>query len=161
MPARPGDAAEVRPDLPVTPMLDVSFQLLAFFVLTFRPTPAETQFTVHAPKEGSAAPVVPFVPDEDTPATLVVTVEAGPGGTIGPMTIREETGPPAEALGASLEGLSVALRARRAALGTRPARVALEVADGVRHETVVRLIDVGTAAGFADVAADPADYRRR
>ena len=57
MPARPGDAAEVRPDLPVTPTLDACFQLLAFFVLTFRPAPAEAQVTVHAPQEGSAAPI--------------------------------------------------------------------------------------------------------
>ena len=30
----------VEPDLPITPMLDMSFQLLAFFVMTFNPTPA-------------------------------------------------------------------------------------------------------------------------
>jgi biopolymer transport protein ExbD len=159
MPARPGDAA-VRPDLPVTPMLDVSFQLLAFFVLTFRPAPAEAQLPVPYPKEGHGDLTVPF-PDEETPATLVVTVEAGPGGIVGNMTIREETGPPAEALGASLDRLSAVLRARRAAMGGRPSQVKLEVAEGVRHEAVVRLLDVGTAAGFADVAAVPIDYRRR
>ena len=27
----------VEPDLPITPMLDMSFQLLAFFIMTFKP----------------------------------------------------------------------------------------------------------------------------
>ena len=27
----------VDPDLPITPMLDMSFQLLAFFIMTFKP----------------------------------------------------------------------------------------------------------------------------
>ena len=33
----------VEPDLPITPMLDMAFQLMAFFILTFRPMPTEAQ----------------------------------------------------------------------------------------------------------------------
>ncbi len=29
--------------MPITPMLDMSFQLLSFFILTFRPMPTEGQ----------------------------------------------------------------------------------------------------------------------
>ena len=36
------------PDVPVTPMLDMAFQLLTFFVLTYKPAPSEVQF-VHEP----------------------------------------------------------------------------------------------------------------
>ena len=32
------------PDVPITPMLDMAFQLLTFFVLTYRPAPAKVQF---------------------------------------------------------------------------------------------------------------------
>ena len=32
------------PDVPITPMLDMAFQLLTFFVLTYKPAPAEVQF---------------------------------------------------------------------------------------------------------------------
>jgi biopolymer transport protein ExbD len=36
-------------ELNVTAMLDMAFQLLAFFVLTFRPAPAEWGFRMHLP----------------------------------------------------------------------------------------------------------------
>jgi biopolymer transport protein ExbD len=35
--------------VPITPMLDMSFQLLSFFILTFHPTPAEGQLAVTLP----------------------------------------------------------------------------------------------------------------
>ncbi len=41
------------PDVPITPMLDMAFQLLTFFVLTYQPAPAEGQF-VHEPAAASA-----------------------------------------------------------------------------------------------------------
>ena len=41
----------VEPDLPITPMLDMSFQLLAFFILTFKPAPTEGQIAMTLPKE--------------------------------------------------------------------------------------------------------------
>ena len=36
--------------LPITPMLDMSFQLLSFFILTFRPIATEGQMPVALPK---------------------------------------------------------------------------------------------------------------
>jgi len=41
----------VEPDLPITPMLDMSFQLLAFFIMTFHPTQTEGQIMVALPKQ--------------------------------------------------------------------------------------------------------------
>src|SRR5690349_24984076 len=37
---------EVNFSLMVTPMLDMTFQLLAFFIITFRPTPLEGQMSL-------------------------------------------------------------------------------------------------------------------
>ena len=34
----------------VTPMLDMSFQLLSFFVITYRPMPTEGQLSINMPK---------------------------------------------------------------------------------------------------------------
>ena len=31
-------------DIPITPMLDMAFQLLTFFILTYTPSPQETSF---------------------------------------------------------------------------------------------------------------------
>ena len=46
-----------QPDLPITPMLDMSFQLMAFFILTFKPGPTEGQMTLMLPREGNTSAV--------------------------------------------------------------------------------------------------------
>ena len=38
----------------VTPMLDMTFQLLFFFVITFKPTPIEGQIALYLPREKGA-----------------------------------------------------------------------------------------------------------
>src|SRR5204863_9650206 len=46
--------------LPITPMLDMSFQLLAFFILTFRPSNAlEGQMDMALPRAGTAKAAAP------------------------------------------------------------------------------------------------------
>src|SRR5438067_13564030 len=81
----------VDPDLPITPMLDMSFQLLAFFIFTFRPAPTEGQILLALPKqEGSKTETA--VPDamDERPVKLTVTVAATADGRIADMTLREE-----------------------------------------------------------------------
>ena len=34
-------------EIPITPMLDMAFQLLTFFILTYRPAPSEGQFSMN------------------------------------------------------------------------------------------------------------------
>lgn len=50
-----------EPDVPVTPMLDMAFQLLTFFVLTYHPAPVEGQFAM------SLLPPQPATKVEATP----------------------------------------------------------------------------------------------
>ena len=38
---------EAQPNVPIAPMLDMAFQLLTFFVLTYHPAPAEGQFVMN------------------------------------------------------------------------------------------------------------------
>jgi len=45
--------------LPITPMLDMSFQLLSFFILTFHPRPAEGQLAVTQPPAAGSLISVP------------------------------------------------------------------------------------------------------
>jgi len=60
---------ECRPaldvELPITPMLDMTFQLLVFFLFTFRPPALEGQLDFALPGTGSAiaAPAVPVPGD--------------------------------------------------------------------------------------------------
>src|SRR5882762_9919615 len=82
----------VEPDLPITPMLDMSFQLLAFFIMTFKPAPTEGQIALALPKdEGSdrTSLVRPF--EADKPAHYIVRVTATDRGAIENMTIVEES----------------------------------------------------------------------
>lgn len=41
----------VAPDLPITPMLDMTFQLMAFFIFTFQPQKPEAQFLTPLPTD--------------------------------------------------------------------------------------------------------------
>src|SRR5262245_36396794 len=82
----------VEPDLPITPMLDMSFQLLAFFIMTFQPTPTEGQIALTLPKEegGQNASSIPSPVDDNKPKHYIVRVSATDTGTIEKMTIMEE-----------------------------------------------------------------------
>ncbi|AMV39886.1 Biopolymer transport protein ExbD/TolR [Planctomyces sp. SH-PL62] len=63
------------PDVPVAPMLDMAFQLLTFFVLTYRAAPVEGQFVMNllpaqpATAMAAAAPADPAASNE-LPASL-------------------------------------------------------------------------------------------
>ncbi len=156
------ETEDVQPDLPITPMLDMSFQLMAFFLFTFRPAPTEGQIAMSLPKEeGGPSDAIPSLTD-DKPVSFVVTVEPGPSGTIGKMTIREKDGPAAgDDLGANIDRYQTELKKRRAALGGKPSKLTLEIGDGILHEYVVRLLDVAVQAEFVDVAPVPLDAKKR
>ncbi len=142
-------------------MLDMSFQLMAFFLFTFRPAPSEGQIAMSLPMVEGGGDSIPS-PSEDTPVTFVVTVDGGANGTIGNMTIREKDGPPGgDPIGASVERYGAELRKRRAELKGRPSKVTLEIGDGILHEYVVRLLDVASQAEFTDIAPVPADTKKR
>ncbi len=63
---RAGSLSESKCEIEMTPTLDIIFQLLIFFILTFKPITEEGQFGVnlaHLPVGGAAVPTV--VPGED------------------------------------------------------------------------------------------------
>ncbi|MSR30768.1 MAG: biopolymer transporter ExbD [Gemmataceae bacterium] len=70
--------------LPITPMLDMAFQLLTFFIFTYNPSGLEGQFDLNLPSETEAQAKEltkpPPPPDADTPpkieADVTVVVEA-------------------------------------------------------------------------------------
>ena len=82
-------------------MLDMAFQLLTFFILTYRPMPAEGQFLMNLlpPQPATAinAEAPSNAPASDTlPAslrTLPTVLKAGPGGTLAEISVGEQTIP--------------------------------------------------------------------
>jgi biopolymer transport protein ExbD len=86
------------PEVPITPMLDMAFQLLTFFILTYHPMPTEVQFIMNLMP---AAPATDFraqseaestAANPDIPAalrTLPTLLRAGEGGMLGRVTLGE------------------------------------------------------------------------
>ncbi len=84
--------------IPVTPMLDMAFQLLTFFILTYRPMPSEGQFGMNllpaspAIKMDAAAPPDTNTQNNDVPAslrTMTTQLYANPDGSLGKVMIEE------------------------------------------------------------------------
>jgi biopolymer transport protein ExbD len=83
-----------EPTVPVAPMLDMAFQLLTFFVLTYRPAPSEGQFVMNLLPAQPATSISAEAPTEAAsdklPAslrTLPTILKAGPGGTLAQITV--------------------------------------------------------------------------
>jgi biopolymer transport protein ExbD len=160
----------VEPDLPITPMLDMSFQLLAFFIMTFKPAPTEGQIALTLPKEegGPSAMSLPSPTDENKPKHYIVRVAAADNGTIEQMTIHEEgaADPAGEKLGsgesgvknyhAKLSALSKQLEAEK-----KTGKLTLEMGEKLIQEYVVQLVDQGIRAGFSDISPVPIDPKKR
>jgi biopolymer transport protein ExbD len=84
------------PDIPITPMLDMAFQLLTFFVLTYRPAPSEVQFVMNLlpvqPATSIAAEAPSEKPSDALPAslrTLPTILRAGEGGRLNQIMVGE------------------------------------------------------------------------
>ncbi len=144
-----GDRELVSPDLPITPMLDMSFQLMAFFILTFRPTPSEAQLALALPKEeggqSQVAPSVDPTDDED----LIVQVYAADNGNIADITVAPKTGN--FSLGKDPGELFKYLRGRaKAAEGDKkkPPKLRLEIAERLNYQYVIKMLDEARRAGF-------------
>jgi biopolymer transport protein ExbD len=84
--------------IPITPMLDMAFQLLTFFILTFHPMPSEGQFSMSLLPAAPAtdlkaeAAAEPATPNESIPAslrTLPTILRAGEAGMLGRVSLGE------------------------------------------------------------------------
>jgi biopolymer transport protein ExbD len=148
---RPGPPEEVM--FPVTPMLDMAFQLLAFFVLTFQAPSAETHLDLDLPATPAALPGAPRgearpgqAPkvDLDLENDLWVRAEADDLGDLKTLRLGEATLPDIATLGERLRRYSEVLL-------SRPLRVRLVADDGLRYEEAARVMAACSAAGVAAI----------
>ncbi len=157
----------VEPDLPITPMLDMSFQLLAFFIMTFKPAPTEGQIAMSLPPPDPGGGTNTVDLASDKPTKYAVRVIPTENGQIGSMNIREEGGPDekgkdlpsVEAFRDELQRIYKAEQARIAA--GKPPKLTLEIGDKLLQASVVQLVDVASQAGFTDIAPVPLDKSKR
>jgi len=100
-------------EIPIVPMLDMAFQLLTFFILTYRPAPTEGQFSMNLlPAQPAtkmeAQATADTTPSNDVPAalrTLPTILRAGEGGTLGQITLGENPVQDLGTLKTELEGI--------------------------------------------------------
>ena len=100
-------------EIPVTPMLDMAFQLLTFFILTYRPAPSEGQFSMNLLPAQAATVIGKESPKDQATSdslaaelrTLQTTLRAGSGGQIGQITLSENPISDLKSLKTELESL--------------------------------------------------------
>jgi biopolymer transport protein ExbD len=154
---------EENVEIPVTPMLDMAFQLLTFFILTYHPMPSEGQFVMNLMPE---APATDFRAQDtkesaqtnpDIPAalrTLPTLLRAGEGGTLGRVTLGE----------IDVQGMEALKKELKAILEdpTLPFDQALiKVDPDLRYSELMQVIDVFsslkvTKISFAELTPDEA-----
>jgi biopolymer transport protein ExbD len=154
----------VEPELPITPMLDMSFQLLAFFILTFNPAPTEGQIALALPAlEGGGSSTVTLI-DPEKPIHYIVRVSASDNGTIEKLTLLEEGSPNAPRdIPASVEKFRDEVKALADGLARnkKTGKLTLEIGDKLLQEYVVQLVDQGIRAGFTDISPVPLDKKKQ
>ncbi len=156
--ARTGGRVE-EVQFPVTPMLDMAFQLLAFFIFTFQSPTTETRLDLYLPTvpvalpgspRGQARTTPPRRADLDLENDLLIRVEADDLGDL--KSIRLGESPLAD-----LEALADRLRRYAGVLEGRPLRVRIAADDRLRYEVAARIIGTCNAVGVASIRlADPA-----
>lgn len=143
----------VDPDLPITPMLDMTFQLLAFFITTFNPTPSEGHLDLALPKmEGGQTATTPptVLVDEDDEFT--VQVDATPEGGIAGIKVLEKGAAEGKPLGNDTAKLFTFLKDRVASKGGKAGKLKLEMGDTLNYQFVIKLIDESSRAGYRQVS---------
>jgi biopolymer transport protein ExbD len=143
---------------PVTPMLDMAFQLLAFFILTFQSPTAETRLDLYLPASPAALPGSPEGRNASAPSRradmdlendLWIRAESDDVGNLDSLSL-------GESLVTNLAELADRLRRYAKLLGDRPLRVRLLADDRLRYEEAAKIVGACTTAGVASIRlADP------
>lgn len=138
-------------ELNLAAMLDMAFQLLAFFIFTFRPSPVEGQLALHMPPP---RPVSQIAADEPLPAddaegglfadnSFVLGVHADAQGNVAAVDL-DFAGPAFQgaATKANLAYLDGRLRDIFGQQGTPFDQVAIRTDPRLRYEELMKIIDV-------------------
>ncbi len=150
-PPPPVDDAEPEPikfgsrleesEMDVTPMVDIVFQLLIFFMVT---ASFSLQKSMQLPKPKDDRPSAAAVPQDEDPEGDMVTVYVDAFNTYRVETSEFEEEAPSEQ--------DLIIKLRRARLGDSsgkiPTRLMVKANGDASHEKVVAALDAGTAVGM-------------
>jgi biopolymer transport protein ExbD len=135
-------------------MLDMAFQLLAFFILTFQAPTRETRIDLYLPSAPSALPgTVASTPDSprsrppadsDLESDLIVRARADDLGDLSSLTLLGADVPDAAELGSRL-------RKYVQVMGDEPVKVRLIADESLRYEEAAKLVAACSSAGVASL----------
>ncbi len=157
--------------LPITPMLDMSFQLLAFFVTTFQAANVtEGQLDMMLPKAGEARAQDPSQIDTtknsedlDTSSDVTVSIAASAAGEATEIKVIEKattTPIPGETPVEKFRTLGAVLKKLRAA-GDNKDTIKIEAEGKLKYDRLVQVMDQCLLAGYRQVGfAPPPDLGR-
>jgi biopolymer transport protein ExbD len=141
-------------ELNLAAMLDVAFQLLAFFILTFRPSPIEGQLRLHLPPPRP----ITTLPNAESPGSdeanpspveglnsIVISVFATPSGQIDAIAIGENEIP-------DVETLRRQVRAMFADPVLQFDQVLIQASTGLSYQSLLEVVEVCTQSPLANGA---------
>ena len=139
-----------HPELPITPMLDMSFQLMFYFVITFNPMPTEAQLSLALPKVEGGASAPPPVGIDANDEELIVQIFASDNGQILAITAARPNGN--VELGKDTSALLKYLKERAAATTGKTPKLKFEFAERLNYQYVIKMIDEAKRAGYDRVS---------
>ena len=143
-------------NLPITPFLDFSFQLMFFFITTFKPMKPEGSLDFTLPAEGGGAPSDPTaIPDEKEEYKIIVRSSAG-GREIGVIDFKSPTATQPFAGADRLDQIESKLKSlSKPTEGSKKGAVVSVEADGdLKYGRVVEVMDRCRQAGFTNVGVN-------
>jgi biopolymer transport protein ExbD len=163
--------AESKVTLPITPMLDMTFQLLFFFIMNFNPADLEGQMDMSLPSDEvkaadkNAKPDPKAQPDKkavDFPSDLTIKVRTQQGegseGGISAIFVRKLVGKDEPVNG--LDGLKRYLEEQRATL-TNKESVKILGDSHLRIKHLMKVMDVCKEAGYVNTSLIPPEDLNR
>ena len=162
MPRKKKEEPVVEITLPITPMLDMSFQLLSFFILTFRPMPTEGQMSVALPKleVTDQQTQVPPLPEDDKKDEYTISLRASSGGDIALISLRGPAGesPQIRNLNDLLGQLSAITPP--AGKGKAGVSITIEADNDLTYAKLIEVMDLCRRAGYESVNLMPTRKER-
>ena len=157
MPRRHFKRSQAEVELNLASMLDMAFQILAFFVLSFRPPPVEGQLSLHLPP---AVPVTNVATEQQkaeaadagatTAKTLEISVFADPQGEVSRVQVGLNVAFTGPAVASNLHKLEKRLQEAFGFANSPFEQAVIRVSPQLRYEELMKVIDVCTRQKTAD-----------
>jgi len=146
--------------LPITPMLDMSFQLLSFFIITFHPMPTEGQLSVNLPKVDAAdKPQDDPTPPEDKKDEYTVTLIASSSGDLASISMKGPTGEMGNIRNTADLYDQLKKIPKPPGRGAEGVAITVEASNDLVYARLIEVMDLAKKAGYDSVNLQPAKSR--